>query len=98
MIHDLVAAEAGPRHVRRAGGHGRAHLALRSIVPGHQVEIEIGIGRAVGHHPAGGNHAAEAGRINNIACRQIAEIVAGGGDDEHALVIKRVDRIGPGAA
>ena len=74
----------------------RRILARRPVTAGHLADRQIGIGAPVGHHAARGDDAVEAGRIDGEARRQVAEIVAGRGDDEDAPLIERVDGIGPG--
>jgi hypothetical protein len=88
--HYLSAAELCPWHVRHRCRDRGAHLAGRPVVAGHTSETEISIGRVIGHHTTSGHHAIETGGERDVAGWQIAEIVAGGGDDEHALLIQRV--------
>ena len=74
----------------------RQHLLRRSVIPRHQIDPQVGVWFSVGHHAAGGDDAAEAGRKYNLVRRQIAEIIAGRSDDEDTLLVERVHRIGPG--
>ena len=94
-LDDLAAAETRPRHVRRRSGDGGAHLAVRAVIAGHHGQTEIGIGLVIRHHAAGRDYAVEAGGIDDVAGRQVAEVVAGRGDDEDALLVQRIHRVGP---
>ena len=94
-IDDVLAAETGPRDVRRGSGDRGLHLAVRAVIPRHQAEAEIGVGLAVGHDAAGRDDAAEACGIDDVVGRQIAEIVARRGHDEDALLVERVHGVGP---
>lgn len=95
-IDDVAAAQACPRYVRGGGRDRRFHFFDWTIVSGHQSDIEVGVGLAVLHDAAGGDHPTEAGGKDDIVRRQVAEIVARRGDDEDALLVERVHSIRPG--
>jgi hypothetical protein len=75
------AAEDRPRDVRGVGAQRGPHHAVRAEVPLHRRESVVGL--TVGHHPAGGDHAAVAGRVDDVAGRETTDVVAGGADDAH---------------
>ena len=49
----------------------------------------------IGHGAAGGDDAVKSGRVDDVAGRQVAEIVAGGRSDEDARVVQCIHGIGP---
>ena len=94
-----LAIVARPGAVRRVGGHGGVHLAVRSIGTAHHARVaEIGVGRSVRHHATGGHHALEASRIDDEARHadlEETEVVAGRGHHRDARFVGLVDHIHP---
>ena len=93
-VDELGAADLGPGHVRGVGADRRVHLLGGAVVPLHGAEGKPGVGAAVGHHAAGGEHPAQAGGEHDRLRRGDAgEVVAGGGDEHEPVVVGAVDRV-----
>ena len=94
-IDDGRLAEARPRHVRRVGRDRRPHLAVRTVVARHPFRRKVGVGAAVGHHAARGDHATEAGRVDDETRGEVRIVVSGRRDHDDARLIERIDCVGP---
>ena len=88
-------AEARPWHVRRVSRDRRPHLAVRTVIARHPFWRKVGVGAAVGHHAARGDHATEARRVDNETRGEVRIVVPGRRDDDDARLIERIDRVGP---
>ena len=94
-VDDFRAAETGPRHVGRRGGDRGAHLVQRPVIAGHKRRPKVRIGLVIGHDAAGRHHTVETRGINDVARRDLSEIIARRSDDKDSGFVDGVDRLGP---